>query len=102
MVCVGVCVLPQQNRFDLSSPPPIASRRCPVCGEPLTVEPTDRTGHDQRTFECTSCAYAETVTVTFSSVILSIQRWSAVPAARCSRAAGRARRQATASPLYVA
>jgi len=66
IVRVGVCVLAQSNRFDLSSPPPIASRRCPICGEPLTAEGTDRTGHDERTFECVSCAYAETVTVTFS------------------------------------
>ena len=66
IVHVGVCVLAQPNRFDLSSPPPIASRRCPVCGEPMTIEPADRVGDDQRTFECSSCAYAETVTVTFS------------------------------------
>jgi hypothetical protein len=29
------------------------------------IEPTEQEGYDERTFECTECAYAETVTVQF-------------------------------------
>jgi len=48
--------------------PPIGQRRCPACGLPMLfafVEPTDQLGHDARTFECTECAYAETVIVQY-------------------------------------
>jgi len=39
-----------------------------MCGLPikgLLVEPSDKTAHDQQTFECSTCAYAETMTVEF-------------------------------------
>ena len=45
---------------------PVGQRRCPKCGVPLflsCIEPTDQADQDQRTFECTTCAYAETVIV---------------------------------------
>ena len=29
------------------------------------IEPSDQVEHDVRTFECSTCAYAETVTVKF-------------------------------------
>jgi len=29
----------------------------------LTIEPTEKKGHDQQTFECSSCVYAETLLV---------------------------------------
>jgi hypothetical protein len=60
--------MPQPNSFDPSVPPPLAKRRCPICGELMflvTIEPTDTKGFDQRTFECTACPYAETTTVKF-------------------------------------
>ncbi len=50
--------------------PPIGQRRCPACGLPLflvRVNPTDQCGEDERIFECTECAYAETVTVQFAN-----------------------------------
>jgi hypothetical protein len=31
----------------------------------LTIVPADKAGHDQRTFECSSCPYAQTITVKF-------------------------------------
>jgi transposase-like protein len=49
--------------------PPIGQRRCPVCGLPLflmRINPTDKADEDER-FECTDCAYAETVTVQFGN-----------------------------------
>jgi hypothetical protein len=39
-----------------------------MCGLPLFlshIEPSGKIDHDQRTFECSTCAYAETVTVKF-------------------------------------
>jgi len=60
--------MPRTNSFDPSNPP-LGQRRCPMCGQPLSlshIEPTDRASHDQRTFECLSCAYSETVVVQFS------------------------------------
>jgi hypothetical protein len=48
--------------------PPIGQRRCPACGLPLflvSVNPTEKPGEDERIFECTDCAYAETVIVQF-------------------------------------
>jgi hypothetical protein len=61
--------MPQPKRFDVSIPPPIGNRRCPSCGEPLfllTIVPADKGGHDERTFGCSSCPYAETTTVKFA------------------------------------
>ena len=46
--------------------PPAGQLRCPVCGVPIflsEIEPSDQVGYDQRTFECLTCAYAETATV---------------------------------------
>ena len=45
---------------------PVSQRRCPKCGVPLFLsytEPTVQPDQEQRTFECTTCAYAETVIV---------------------------------------
>ena len=59
--------MPQPKRFDPSIPPPLAKRRCPMCGLPMPlsmIEPTVE-GRDLHTFECSTCAYAETVTVKF-------------------------------------
>ena len=59
--------MPQPRRLH-SEPPPIGQRRCPTCGLPMflaCIEPTDEAWQDVRTFECTKCAYAETVTVKF-------------------------------------
>jgi hypothetical protein len=39
-----------------------------MCGLPMflsRVEPSEKTAHDQQTFECSTCAYAETMTVEF-------------------------------------
>jgi ribosomal protein S27AE len=61
--------MPQPNRFDPSQLPPIARRRCPKCGLPLFlayIKPTDHDGFEERTYECSMCAYGETVTVKFS------------------------------------
>src|SRR5262245_41927852 len=55
----------QPHKFDPSAPP-IAKRRCPKCGLPMflsKIEPTEKVDHDERTFECLKCAYAETVIV---------------------------------------
>jgi hypothetical protein len=49
---------------------PLGMRRCPKCGVPMLlalIEPTDQADHDQRTFECSTCAYAEVVAVKYSS-----------------------------------
>jgi hypothetical protein len=35
------------------------------------IEPSDKDDHDQRTFECLTCAYAETVTVKFRKLSIS-------------------------------
>lgn len=59
--------MPQPHNFDPTRPP-LGQRRCPACGVPmflLCIEPSDKDGHDQRTFECLTCAYTETVTVKF-------------------------------------
>jgi hypothetical protein len=58
--------MPQAIIFDPS--PPIGQRRCPLCGVPMflsQIEPADQDGYDERTFECSQCAYAETVIVQF-------------------------------------
>jgi len=36
-----------------------------------TIEPAQKAGHDERTFECSSCPYAETTTVKFK-----VNAWS--------------------------
>jgi ribosomal protein S27AE len=54
-----------RNRFNPTKVP-VEQRRCPKCGVPLFlsyIEPTDQADQDQRTFECTTCAYSETVIV---------------------------------------
>ena len=59
--------MPQPHRPDPASAP-IGQRRCPKCGLPMflsQIEPADTVGQDRRTFECTTCAYAEIVTVQF-------------------------------------
>jgi hypothetical protein len=58
--------MPQAIIFN--STPPTGQRRCPLCGVPMflsQIEPTEQDGYDERTFECTECAYAETVIVQF-------------------------------------
>jgi hypothetical protein len=60
--------MPQPNHSDPSPLPPIARRRCPSCGLQLflaCVEPTDRVGYEEYIFECSMCAYEETVTIKF-------------------------------------
>ena len=45
---------------------PVGQRRCPKCGVPLYLsctEPTVQPDQEQRTFECATCTYAETVIV---------------------------------------
>ena len=62
--------MPQPNNFDPSIPPPIAKRRCPVCGDLmslLVIEPTYQRDYDVRTFECPSCAYAEMALTNFEN-----------------------------------
>jgi len=47
---------------------PVQQKQCPVCGLPMLlsrIEPSDDAHHDQRTFECSHCAYAEKVVVKF-------------------------------------
>jgi hypothetical protein len=54
----------QPRIFDLSIPPPLGKRRCPKCGLPMflsKIEPFEQGGRDERTFECSNCAYAEAV-----------------------------------------
>jgi ribosomal protein S27AE len=46
----------------------IEVRRCPKCGVAMflaCIQPTDKTGYDERSFECTQCDYAETEIVQF-------------------------------------
>ena len=60
-------IMPQPRKFRLPKPP-IGQRRCPACGLPMflvCIEPTDNAGEDERTFECSKCAYAESVIVKF-------------------------------------
>ena len=59
--------MPQPHNFDPINPP-LGQRRCPKCGLPMFlshIDPSDEAGYDERTFECTTCAYAETTTVKF-------------------------------------
>jgi hypothetical protein len=60
--------MPQPHGFDPSTPPPLGQRRCPSCGLPMflsTVEPSEHDDYEERTFECSTCCYAETVAVKF-------------------------------------
>jgi hypothetical protein len=60
------CVMQLPNNDNSSAAPPVGVRRCPMCGKPmflLSIEPADKQDHDQRTFECSSCPYAETTVV---------------------------------------
>jgi hypothetical protein len=60
--------MPQPNRFDPSLLPPIFRRRCPSCGLQLfltRIEPTDHVDYEERSYECSACAYEETVRVRF-------------------------------------
>ena len=59
--------MPQPRKFARMKPP-IGQRRCPSCGLPMLlsrIEPSDEEDHDERTFECSLCAYAERATVKF-------------------------------------
>lgn len=59
--------MPQARKFTRMKPP-IGERRCPACGLPMLlsrIEPSEEPGHDERTFECSLCAYAETTTIKF-------------------------------------
>ena len=59
--------MPQPRRLNLR-PPPIGQRRCPTCGLPMLlayIQPADKDGYNERIFECTKCAYAETDVVQF-------------------------------------
>jgi hypothetical protein len=61
----------QSSIFDPSAPPPVAMRRCPVCGKPMflsLLEPTYQSGYDVRTFECANCAYAEIALINFDEI----------------------------------
>jgi hypothetical protein len=63
----GEVLVPQPRKLRLPTPP-IGQRRCPACGLPMflvCIEPTDDAGEDERTFECSKCAYAETLIVKF-------------------------------------
>jgi len=56
----------QQPHNDNFRNAPIGRHPCPICGEPMfmvTIEPTEKRGYDQRTFECSPCAYGETTVV---------------------------------------
>jgi len=60
--------MPHRYNFDPTQPP-IVQRPCPKCGLPMflsRIEPTDKIDHAQRTFECSTCAYEETVKVEFA------------------------------------
>jgi hypothetical protein len=58
--------MPQPITFDTT--PPVGQRRCPLCGVIMLIsqiDPSDQDGYDERTFECSECAYAETLIVQF-------------------------------------
>ena len=47
----------------------MGQRRCPACGQLMflaSIEPSTQAGHDQRTYECMECAFAETEIVQFT------------------------------------
>jgi hypothetical protein len=65
---MGIATMPFPRRF-IPRKPPIGQRRCPACGHLMflaSIEPSDQTGRDQRTYECVECAFAETETVQFT------------------------------------
>src|SRR5262249_57594081 len=65
-VPVRECAMPQAIIFNPT--PPVGQRRCPLCGVPIflsQIEPTDQHAYAHPTFECSQCAYAETVIVQF-------------------------------------
>jgi hypothetical protein len=58
--------MPRPHNFDPT--PPVGQRRCPKCGLPMflsLIEPTYQADQDERTFECTTSAYAETLSVKY-------------------------------------
>jgi hypothetical protein len=60
-------VVPRPQNFK-PTPPPLAQRPCPNCGVPMLltlIELTEQVDDDQRTFECWTCSYSETVVVAF-------------------------------------
>src|SRR5262245_23922288 len=60
-VTVSGLHVPQPNRVDPSTSPPIATRRC-RCKQLMflsLIEPTYQDGFAVHTFECFSCAYTE-------------------------------------------
>jgi len=66
------------NNDNLSVAPPNGARRCPMCAKQmflLTVEPADKPGYDQRSFECSGCNYAETVQFKLSTDRGMITNW---------------------------
>ena len=61
--------MPQAHRLNLFTKSPIGQWRCPKCGLPMflaCIEPAIEVDHERRTFECSTCAYGETITVNFS------------------------------------
>jgi hypothetical protein len=57
--------LPQAHRLNLLQSFRLA---CPKCGLPMflaCIEPAIEVDHERRTFECSTCAYGETITVNF-------------------------------------
>jgi rubredoxin len=64
---IAICSMPQPHHPNQTRPLN-DQRRCPLCGVPMflsRIEPADKVDHDQRTFECSTCDYSETVTVKF-------------------------------------
>jgi hypothetical protein len=61
--------MPELKRFDPSTFPWIATRRCPNCGLRgwflSYIEPTENDGYENRTYECSMCTYEETVRTKF-------------------------------------
>ena len=60
--------MPQAHRLNLFTKRPIGHWRCPKCGLPMflaCIEPAIEIDHERRTFECSTCAYGETITVNF-------------------------------------
>jgi ribosomal protein S27AE len=60
--------MPQPYSPDPSGSPPLIVRRCPTCRIPMflaKIEPSEKDGHDERTFECSTCDYTESETVKF-------------------------------------
>ena len=60
--------MPQAHRLNLFTKRPIGHWRCPKCGLPMflaCIEPAIEVDYERRTFECSTCAYGETITVNF-------------------------------------